>query len=76
MNQKFKSLIASLSPFKFRLLFTFLFLVVGILILLIGFWKTFIIALFASLGFTIGKMRDENLDIYTLIDLIRSKLNN
>lgn len=76
MNEKFKSIVAILSPFKFRILFTFLFLLLASLILIIGFWKTFIIALFALLGFIIGKMRDENLDIYSLIDLIRSILNN
>ncbi|MHC5227361.1 DUF2273 domain-containing protein [Enterococcus sp. LJL99] len=76
MNEKIKSIVAILSPFKFRILFTCLFLIFATLILLIGFWKTFIIALFACLGFTIGKMRDENLDIYSLIESIRSMLNN
>lgn len=76
MNEKLKSIAIILSPFKFRILFTLLFVLLAILILVIGFWKTFILALFAVLGFTIGKMRDGNLDIYTLIDRIRSMLNN
>lgn len=63
-----------LKPYRFRIVWSFLFFFTALLMLLIGFWKTFLLVLFALVGYTIGKMRDEELDIYSLIRAVRTSL--
>lgn len=63
-----------LKPYRFRIIWSVLFFLLALLLLLIGFWKTFILVVFAAIGYTIGKMRDEDLDIYSLIDSLRSMM--
>ncbi|EOH99591.1 hypothetical protein UAW_00743 [Enterococcus haemoperoxidus ATCC BAA-382] len=63
-----------LKPYRFRIIWTFLFLLLAILLLLIGFGKTLVLLIFAAVGYIIGKMRDEDLDIYSLIDSVRSMM--
>lgn len=63
-----------LAPYRFRILWTSLFFILAILFLTIGFWKTIVLALFAGVGFLIGKMRDEDLDIYSLMDSLKTML--
>ncbi|MDA9470016.1 DUF2273 domain-containing protein [Enterococcus sp. 5H] len=63
-----------LKPYRFRIIWSTLFFLMALLILLIGFWKTVILIVFAFVGYIIGKMRDEDLDIYSLIDTVRSMI--
>ncbi|MBO0440113.1 hypothetical protein DOK67_0003024 [Enterococcus sp. DIV0212c] len=63
-----------LKPYRFRIIWTTLFFLLALLLLLIGFWKTLVLLIFAAVGYTIGKMRDEDLDIYSLIDTVRSMI--
>lgn len=63
-----------LKPYRFRIIWSTLFFLIALLILLIGFWKTVILIVFAFVGYIIGKMRDEDLDIYSLIDTVRSMI--
>lgn len=63
-----------LEPYRFRIIWTTLFLLLALLLLLIGFGKTFVLLVFAAVGYIIGKMRDEDLDIYSLIDSIKSMI--
>nr|WP_231849675.1 DUF2273 domain-containing protein [Melissococcus plutonius] len=53
-------------------MWSLLFFLLSLVLLSIGFWKSFILILFAAIGYIIGKMRDDNLDIYSLIDSIKS----
>ena len=60
-----------LKPYRFRIIWTILFFLLALLLLLIGFGKTLVLLIFAAVGYVIGKMRDEDLDIYSLIESIR-----
>ncbi|BAL62010.1 DUF2273 domain-containing protein [Melissococcus plutonius] len=59
-------------PYRFRMMWSLLFFLLSLVLLSIGFWKSFILILFAAIGYIIGKMRDDNLDVYSLIDSIKS----
>lgn len=63
-----------LKPYRFRIIWTILFFLLALLLLLIGFGKTLVLLIFAAVGYVIGKMRDEDLDIYSLIDSVRSMI--
>lgn len=63
-----------LKPYRFRIIWTALFFLLALLLLLIGFGKTLVLLIFAAIGYIIGKMRDEDLDIYSLIDSVRSMI--
>lgn len=73
-QEKIKHWFQQLKPYRFRILLSFLFFFIALLILLIGFWKTFLLVLFGLVGYIIGRMRDEELDIYSLIREIRTSL--
>lgn len=53
-NPKFKE-------YKYRLIFSLVFLTIGILLLLIGFWKTLFLLLCVLIGYLIGLIIDKNL---------------
>lgn len=75
MNQEKKeNWLYQLNPYRFRIIWSILFFFIAVLILVIGFWKTMVLVLFAGVGFLIGKMRDEELDFYSLIAEIRTML--
>ncbi|EOL45916.1 DUF2273 domain-containing protein [Enterococcus caccae] len=63
-----------LKPYRFRIIWTTLFFLLALLLLWIGFGKTLVLLIFATVGYMIGKMRDEDLDIYSLIDSVRSMI--
>lgn len=63
-----------LKPYRFRIIWTTLFFLLALLLLLIGFGKTLVLLIFAAIGFVIGKMQDEDLDIYSLIESVRSMI--
>ncbi|MGX7244221.1 DUF2273 domain-containing protein [Enterococcus quebecensis] len=63
-----------LKPYRFRIIWTTLFFLLALLLLLIGLGKTLVLLIFAAVGYTIGKMRDEDLDFYSLVDSLRSMI--
>lgn len=73
-QEKKERWIKQLKPYRFRIIWTTLFFLLALLLLLIGFGKTLVLLIFAAVGFVIGKMRDEDLDIYSLIDSVRSMI--
>jgi uncharacterized membrane protein len=56
-----------LKPYKNQILFTILFLVVALLFVAIGFWKTLLLLLFTAIGYTIGTMKDEQRSFFSII---------
>ncbi|EOI01816.1 hypothetical protein UAY_01224 [Enterococcus moraviensis ATCC BAA-383] len=73
-KEKKERWIKQLKPYRFRIIWTTLFFLLALLLLLIGFGKTLVLLIFSAVGFVIGKMRDEDLDIYSLIDSVRSMI--
>ncbi|WP_206911508.1 hypothetical protein IGL98_002159 [Enterococcus sp. DIV0840] len=73
-QEKKERWIKQLKPYRFRIIWTTLFFLLALLLLLIGFGKTLVLLIFAVVGYVIGKMRDEDLDIYSLIESIRSMI--
>lgn len=43
-------------------------LILGLLIVILGFWQTLVIVLFATVGFILGKRQDDHKDISTWLD--------
>ncbi|MGG5343730.1 hypothetical protein IGI58_000280 [Enterococcus sp. AZ020] len=75
MDQKQKEeWFKQLKPYRFRIIWTTLFFLLAILFLWIGFGKTLVLLIFGTVGYLIGKMRDEDLDIYSLIDAVRGMI--
>lgn len=68
-----QTMMKQLEPYRFRILWTGLLLIVAILFLTVGFWKTILFLLFGIVGCLFGKMRDEDLDIYSLMDTLKTK---
>ncbi len=62
--------IPDLREYKYRVIFSFVFLIVGILILLIGFWKTFFLIFCFLIGYLIGLAIDKNF-ILDIIERIK-----
>jgi uncharacterized membrane protein len=76
MNSDKKQWLNKLKPYRFRIIWTSLFFLLALLFISIGFWKTIVLLIFAAIGYIIGKMRDEDLDIYSLLDSVRAILGN
>jgi uncharacterized membrane protein len=72
-NQK-ERWVKQLEPYRFRIIWTAVFFLLAVLLILIGFGKTLVLLIFGAIGYIIGKMRDEDLDIYSLIDAVRSMI--
>jgi uncharacterized membrane protein len=47
--------------YKYRLIFSLIFLMLGILILTIGFWRTLFLIIMFLIGYIIGNIIDKNL---------------
>ncbi|MGK0551104.1 DUF2273 domain-containing protein [Enterococcus faecalis] len=56
-----------LRPYQNQFTFTLLFLLVAILFLTLGFWKTMLLLLFAAIGYLIGTMKDEQRSFFSII---------
>lgn len=72
-KEKRQAMMKQLEPYRFRILWTGLLLVLAILLLTVGFWKTILLLIFGIAGYLFGKMRDEDLDIYSLMDTLKAK---
>lgn len=74
MEQKKKEWFNEFKPYRFRIIWTALFFLLALLFLFVGFGKTLVILIFSAVGYLIGKMQDEDLDLYSLIDNIRAMI--
>ncbi|ACK42322.1 MULTISPECIES: DUF2273 domain-containing protein [Dictyoglomus] len=52
--------IPNLREYRYRIIFSFVFLIIGILILLIGFWKTLFLVFCFLVGYLVGLAIDKN----------------
>jgi len=43
-------------------------LVLGLLMVILGFWRTLVLALFVTLGFVLGKRQDDNQSVTTWLE--------
>ncbi|MFD2306826.1 DUF2273 domain-containing protein [Enterococcus termitis] len=62
----------ALAPYRNQLIFTVLFVVIAILFMTLGFWKTMLLILFTSIGLFIGTMQDEKRSISSIIATIQA----
>ncbi|TGE34233.1 DUF2273 domain-containing protein [Desulfosporosinus sp. Sb-LF] len=51
-----------------KLIGTFIGVLLGLLMVTLGFWRTLVLALFAILGFVLGKRQDDHKDILTWLE--------
>jgi uncharacterized membrane protein len=56
--------------YKYRLIFSLIFLMLGILILTIGFWRTLFLIIMFLIGYIIGNIIDKNL-LFLFIEKIK-----
>lgn len=62
----------SLAPYRNQIGFTLLFIVIAILFMTIGFWKTILLILFTGIGYFIGIVKDQQRTISSIIDSIQA----
>ena len=60
-----------LREYKWRILFVLAMLVVGVLFLTIGFWKTILLIVLCGIGLLIGFAKDKTEQFFRFIDKIR-----
>lgn len=63
MNFLTRFLPPTLQPYSGRILLTAIGLIVAILFLTIGFWRTLLIAVLTCIGYMVGKWEDGALDV-------------
>lgn len=63
-----RSLVWAVDNHPGKLIGTSLGLILGLLMVTLGFWRTLVLALFAILGFMLGKRQDDNESITTWLD--------
>jgi len=68
-----RSLVQALDTHPGKLIGTSIGLVLGLLMVTLGFWRTLVLALFVILGFVVGKQQDDNKSITTWLDRIYKK---
>jgi uncharacterized membrane protein len=59
-----------IKSYKYRLIFSLIFLILGILILTIGFWRTLFLIIMFLIGYIIGNIIDKNL-LFLFIEKIK-----
>ncbi|BAL61673.1 DUF2273 domain-containing protein [Melissococcus plutonius] len=59
-------------PYRNQLIFTFLFLLIAVLFMFIGFWKTILIVVLTTIGYIIGTMWDENRSFFSILASIQA----
>lgn len=64
--------ITRLAPYTNQIVCTFLFILVAILFMLIGFWKTLVLILFGGTGFFLGAVKDKQRSISSIIASIQA----
>lgn len=69
LGQKIEQfLIWALTEHPGKLIGSVLGFLVGIFVVIIGFWKTLVIVLFVIIGFLLGKRKDDNLGLLTWLN--------
>jgi len=63
-----RSLVWAVDNHPGKLIGTSLGLILGLLMVTLGFWRTLVLALFVLLGFMLGKRQDDNESITTWLD--------
>ena len=74
MKEKLSNLIENLIPFKCRLIGFFIGLIVAILLLTIGFFKTLLITLCITIGLVVGYFFDDKVDFASVVDKVLSRV--
>ena len=69
-----KSLWEIYAPYRERVLWTALFVIIGILFLTIGIWRTLLLAALGAIGYCIGYRGDEPERFSEIVDTISEKL--
>jgi uncharacterized membrane protein len=63
-----------LAPYKNQIVYTTLFVLIAVLWMTIGFWKTIVLIVFTGIGYSIGMTRDENRSISSIIASIQAMI--
>jgi uncharacterized membrane protein len=63
-----------LAPYKNQIVYTALFVLIAVLWMTIGFWKTIVLIVFTGIGYSIGMSRDENRSISSIIASIQAMI--
>jgi uncharacterized membrane protein len=63
-----------LAPYKNQIVYTALFVLIAVLWMTIGFWKTIVLIVFTGIGYSIGMTRDENRSISSIIASIQAMI--
>ncbi|MTD38308.1 DUF2273 domain-containing protein [Erwinia sp. CPCC 100877] len=63
-----------LAPYKNQIVYTSLFVLIAILLMTIGFWKTVVLVVFTGIGYFIGMTRDENRSISSVIAYVQAMI--
>jgi len=61
-----------LEPYRNQILYTSLAVLIAILLMTIGFWKTILLVLLIGIGYLIGKMQDEKRSISSILASIQA----
>ncbi len=69
-----KSLWEIYAPFRERILWTVLFVIIGILFLTIGVWRTLLLVVLGTAGYIIGFRGDEPEKFSEIVDTIAERL--
>jgi uncharacterized membrane protein len=74
MKEFFNNLGETLKPYKYRIIGLLCGLIIAILFLTIGFWKTILLVLLSAAGFIIGYFLDDKADLGDMVDKIMSRV--
>lgn len=55
------------APYRNRIIFTSLFTVLAILLMVVGFWETILLSVITGIGYLIGMMQDEKRSISSIL---------
>jgi uncharacterized membrane protein len=74
MKDFLSNLVETLKPFRFRIIGLLAGLIIAILFLTLGFWKTILLVLLSAAGFIVGFFLDDRVDLGDIIDRIMSRV--
>lgn len=62
----------TIASYRNQIVFTLLFILIGVLFMTLGFWKTMLFILFTGSGYFIGLAKDEQRSISSMIAPLRA----
>ncbi|MCK5128854.1 MAG: DUF2273 domain-containing protein [Clostridiales bacterium] len=74
MKEKFLKLLEDISPYKFRIIGFITGLIIAILLLTIGFFKTLLVVICITIGLVLGYFFDDKVDFGSVVDKILSRV--